>query len=122
HQELILTDIKHVLAQNPLYPAYRPEAAAHEPAGGAADAPPEGMRRYDGGLVEIGHTGDGFSFDNERPRHRVFVPPFALASRLVTAGEYLGFIEDGGYRRPELWLSEGWDWREREGVEAPLYW
>jgi ergothioneine biosynthesis protein EgtB len=78
--------------------------------------------RYEAELCEIGHSGDGFAFDNESPRHRVFVGAFELGSRLVTNGEYLEFIEDGGYRRPELWLSEGWTRVEREGFRAPLYW
>jgi ergothioneine biosynthesis protein EgtB len=73
-------------------------------------------------LVEIGHAGAGFSFDNERPRHKVWLGPYALADRLVTVAEYMEFMEDGGYQRPDLWLAEGWDWRQREGVEAPLYW
>jgi len=78
--------------------------------------------RYPGGLYETGYGGDGFAFDNERPRHRVFLEPFALGSRLVTNGEFLAFIEDGGYRRSELWLSDGWDAVHAQGWHAPLYW
>ena len=123
HQELLLTDIQHVLSQNPVRPVYV-EAAPTGLARLATSAPtpelewlpaPEGLRT-------IGHTGEGFSFDNETPRHRLLVPPFSLASRLVTCGEYLEFIEDGGYARPELWLSDGWATRRAEQWEAPLYW
>jgi ergothioneine biosynthesis protein EgtB len=76
----------------------------------------------DGGLIDIGHGGDGFAFDNESPRHRTYLHPFALATRLVTCGEYLEFIEDGGYERPELWLSDGWDAMRQHDWQAPLYW
>jgi len=117
HQELILTDFKHVLAQNPLAPAYRP---APEPAAGAR-VPLEWLA-YAGGLVALGHQGPGFAFDNERPRHHVFLAPFALASRPVTCAEYEAFLADGGYQRPDVWLSDGWNVRERAGLSAPLYW
>jgi ergothioneine biosynthesis protein EgtB len=117
HQELMLMDLKHLFSLNPLAPAYQPHAA------GAARAHREmDWIACDGGLCEIGHGGAGFAFDNEGPRHRVFVEPFALADRLVTAGEYLAFIEDGGYRRAEFWLSDGWDAVRASGWEAPLYW
>ncbi len=117
HQELILMDIKHVLSMNPLRPAYRsPIVEATEAAPSLAWLP------FPGGLIEIGHEGDGFRFDNEGPRHRVWLDPFAIASRPVTNGEYLGFIEDGGYRRPEFWLSAGWDCVNQRGWQAPLYW
>jgi ergothioneine biosynthesis protein EgtB len=116
HQELLLTDIKHVLAQNPLGPSYR--AATVTP----SMATPLDFVAFEGGIVEIGHSGDGFSFDNERPRHRVLLEPFLLADRLVTVGEYREFIADHGYARPDLWLSEGWDWKVRENAAAPLYW
>ena len=117
HQELILTDLKHALSRNPLLPAYQaPRAHA-----GAAPAPMRWTALPDG-VRQIGHDGGGFSFDNERPRHRVFVGDCELAERLVTNSEYQAFIADGGYRRPELWLSEGWDLREAQGWQAPLYW
>lgn len=116
HQELLLTDIKHAFGSNPLLPAYAPRPRARRPAA------PLTLLEVEGGLVDIGFVGSGFCFDNERPRHKEFVAPFALASRLVTAGEYLAFIEDDGYRRPELWLSDGWDRVQREGQRAPLYW
>lgn len=116
HQELLLTDVKHLLAQNPLAPAYRTSPATP----GASVAPELAWSTFEGGLVAIGHEGEGFAFDNEAPRHRVWLEPYALASRLVTAGEYLAFVEDGGYRRPELWLSEGWSWAQER--RAPLYW
>ena len=79
-------------------------------------------RDFEGGLVEIGHDGEDFAFDNEGPRHRVWLEPFALASRPTSCGEYLAFIEDGGYRRPEFWLSAGWDCVSQRGWTAPLYW
>jgi ergothioneine biosynthesis protein EgtB len=117
HQELILTDLKHHFGCNPLAPAYRTPSASPAP-----KAPPLAFVPFEGGTVEIGHAGGGFAFDNELPRHAVLLAPFALASRLVTAGEYLAFIDDGGYERPQLWLSDGWDARQRAGWQAPLYW
>jgi ergothioneine biosynthesis protein EgtB len=117
HQELILTDLKHLLAQNPLYPAYLgsqlPESCA-----AAALA----WLDFDGGLAEIGHGGAGFCFDNELPRHREYVAPFQLASRLATNAEYLEFVEAGGYRDPALWLSEGWDLVRSGALQQPFYW
>ena len=118
HQELILMDIQHVLAQSPIEPVYSEAALpASVPAAQAA-----AWRSVPGGLYEIGHRGAGFAFDNEGPRHRLWLEPFELADRLVTAGEYRAFIDDGGYRRPELWLSDGWAAAEAEGWTAPLYW
>jgi ergothioneine biosynthesis protein EgtB len=117
HQELILTDIKHAFWMNPLRPAY---ADALPPA--PDEAPAMEWVSFPGGLREIGHGGQGFAFDNEGPRHRVYVEPFRIASRLVTNGEYRQFMEDGGYRRAELWLSDGWDRVCAEGWRAPLYW
>ncbi|MEA2848735.1 MAG: hypothetical protein QOG78_4016 [Rhodospirillaceae bacterium] len=116
HQELLLMDAKHLLAQNPLKPAYKTAVA---PKG---DARPLAWREFEGGLVEIGHDGTGFAFDNEGPRHRVWLEPFALATRPVSCGEYLAFMEDGGYRRPEFWLSTGWDCVGQRDWQAPLYW
>lgn len=116
HQELLLTDIKHVFWMNPLRPAYGNRV---RPA-----APPGAMtwHAHDAGVRQVGHAGRGFAFDNEGPAHRVFAEAFRVASRLVTNGEYLQFMEDGGYRRPELWLSNGWaTLRERQWV-APMYW
>jgi ergothioneine biosynthesis protein EgtB len=118
HQELILTDVKHMLSCNPLKPAYAPPRATDD----AAGAPPLAWSPFAAGVVEIGHDGAGFAFDNEMPRHRHYLSAFALASRPVTNAEYLAFMADGGYRRPELWLSEGWDWLQANRVEAPLYW
>lgn len=118
HQELLLTDIKHALWTNPLRPAYLELPFENL---NAAATEMEWLE-YAGGLAEIGYAGDGFCFDNELPRHRVYLEPFALASRLVTCAEYLAFIEDGGYRRPELWLSEGRQTVQNEGWRAPLYW
>jgi ergothioneine biosynthesis protein EgtB len=117
HQELILTDIKHLLSLNPLAPVYRGRGA--RPAG---EAVPPAWREYDGGLVAVGHAGEGFAFDNEGPRHQVYLQPFALATRLVTNGEFMDFIAGGGYERPELWLSDGWDAAQGNGWRAPLYW
>jgi len=116
HQELLLTDILHAFSRNPLRPAYAPR-----PAPAAAPAPRGGWREHAGGLLRIGHGGQGFAFDNEGPAHQVFLPPFALASGLVTAGEYQAFIDDGGYRRPELWLSDGFAAAQAQGWQAPLY-
>ena len=117
HQELLLTDLKHGLSFNPLRPVFREPAVFP-----AAAAQPVRWIDFKGGLHEIGDAGQGFAFDNERPRHRVHLTPFALASRLVTCGEYLEFMRDGGYEEPRLWLSEGWDLLNREGWRAPLYW
>jgi ergothioneine biosynthesis protein EgtB len=117
HQELLLTDIKHLLAQNPLAPVYR-RVKPIDP----APIRSLGWHGYAGGLVEIGHAGEGFAFDNESPRHRVFLEPFELASRPIRNGELAAFIEDGGYQRPELWLSEGLATVQQEGWQAPLYW
>jgi ergothioneine biosynthesis protein EgtB len=117
HQELMLMDIKHVFSCNPLFPSYR--ASAPEPNG---PPPPLLWLEQPEGLREIGHAGEGFAFDNEGPRHRVFVHGFLLASRLVANGEFLEFVEDGGYERPQHWLADGWSTVEREGWRAPLYW
>ena len=120
HQELILTDVLHLLAQSALYPAYSadtpPPAAASE--GVVAPA----WIGFAGGLVDIGHDGDGFCFDNELPRHCQYVQPYALAAHLVTNGDYLAFIDAGGYRDASLWLSEGWDQVGVLGLTQPLYW
>lgn len=117
HQELMFTDIKHVLFQNPLLPAY---AGAEAPS--AVQGTPHRFVAYDGGRTPVGHRGSGFCFDNELPRHDVLASPFALGSRLVTTNEYRAFIADGGYRRPELWLSEGWAWVNENDISTPLYW
>ncbi len=142
HQELIVTDIKHALWAQPQRPSYQsremhgPTSADYGRRGarmgeGGEEAPPSRVEPHDarrvghsfaGGVVDIGHAGDGFAFDNESPRHEVLLRPFKLVSQLVTNAEYLEFINDGGYRRPELWLSDGWDTVCRQGWEAPLYW
>jgi len=116
HQELILTDIKHALFSNPLLPVY----AADAPGPGALE-PPQWLD-HSGCLVEIGHGGAGFAFDNEKPRHSVMLRPFRIASRPVRNRDYLDFIEDGGYLRPEFWLSEGWAKLQEENWRGPLYW
>jgi ergothioneine biosynthesis protein EgtB len=117
HQELMLTDLKHLLAQNPLYPAYLGAALQ-----ASCAAEPLAWLDFEGGLAEIGHRGAGFGFDNELPRHRQYLAPFQLASRLVTNGEYLEFVDAGGYRDPALWLSDGWDRVCGGELEQPLYW
>ena len=121
HQELILTDLKNMLSRNPLFPAYRPQTTAMAV---EQEATPLRWHTFSEGLHQIGHPadGEGFAFDNESPRHRVFVEAFSIASRPVTCGEYLEFMEDGGYTRPDLWLSEGWYLLNDEGWRAPLYW
>ncbi len=117
HLELMYTDIKHVLFQNPLRPAYR-AGRPWQP----TNTQPLAWRECDEGLRWVGREGGVFGFDNEGPRHRSFLERYALADRLVTSGEYLAFIEDDGYRRPELWLSEGWKHVQERGWQAPLYW
>ncbi|HEY1460737.1 MAG TPA: ergothioneine biosynthesis protein EgtB [Casimicrobiaceae bacterium] len=117
HQELILTDVLHMLSHHPEHPSYAANSGA-EP----REAPALTWLEQPAALVEVGHAGDAFAFDNESPRHRVYVESFALASRPVNNGEFLAFMADDGYRRPELWLSEGWDWVNAHRVEAPLYW
>ena len=123
HQELLVTDIKHVLAQNPLHPVFRarpPDALADGRASG-----PRQFIEFDEAIIDIGHDGNGFAYDNESPRHRALVLPFSLASRPVTNGEYIAFIEDNGYARPEFWLSLGWmtvNDPASAGWQAPLYW
>ncbi|MGA7521161.1 MAG: ergothioneine biosynthesis protein EgtB [Acidobacteriaceae bacterium] len=118
HQELLLTDVKHAFWSNPLHPMY---AEGGLDTGSRQVAPVEWVE-FAGGLTEIGYAGSDFCFDNETPRHRVFTEPFRLASRTVTCGEYLAFMEGGGYLRPELWLSEGWTTVQNERWGAPLYW
>ena len=117
HQELILTDLKHLLSRNPLRPAYQKSwplttVHAHRPI----------WAGIGGGIREIGHEGSDFSFDNERPRHCVVLEDFEISSQPVTHGDFIAFIEDGGYRRPDLWLSMGWESVQAHGWQAPLYW
>ncbi len=118
HQELLLMDIKHVLSRNPLRPGYRAPGGR----GARRAAMPGSVVEHPGGVVEVGHGGGGFGFDNEFPRHPVLLLPFAVATRPVTCGEWRAFVEDGGYERPDLWLSDGWSTVQAEGWEAPLYW
>jgi ergothioneine biosynthesis protein EgtB len=118
HQELLVTDIKNVFAQNPLYPVYRVRDSTPE----RRSISPAQFVNFEESMVEIGHDGGGFSYDNEGPRHRAFVPAFSLASRPVTNGEYLAFIESGAYARPEFWLSLGWNTVNEQRWTAPLYW
>ena len=118
HQELLVTDIKHVFAQNPLYPVFEASVAAVAPHKVAQLQ----LVEFDEAIIEIGHAGSGFCYDNEGPRHRALVGQFALATRPITNGEYLSFIEAGGYTRPEFWLSLGWSTVQERRWEAPLYW
>jgi len=118
HQELMLTDIKHVLSCNPLDPVYR----ADDRRTTARSSDSLDWQQYPAGIYWIGHEGATFAYDNESPRHRQFLESFSLASRLVTCGEYLDFIGDGGYLRPELWLSLGWQCVREQSWSAPLYW
>jgi len=116
HQELLLTDILHAFSCNPLLPAYDTSAPAPAP------AIEQNWLKHPGGIVEIGHGGDGFAFDNEGPRHQALVAPFEISSRLVTCDEYADFIEAGGYREPLLWLSDGWATVQAQGWQRPAYW
>jgi ergothioneine biosynthesis protein EgtB len=118
HQELLLTDIKHVLAQNPLYPVFRERKGDLE----TRKVSPQDFVEFEETTVQIGHDGNGFSYDNEGPRHPALVPHFSLASRVVTNGDYLEFMEAGGYTRPEFWLSLGWTTVNEQRWQAPLYW
>ncbi len=117
HQELLITDIKHVLAQNPLNPVFR---AAEERT--ATECRPCRFIDFEETVTAIGHDGDGFAYDNEGPRHRALIPAFSLATRPVTNGEFIAFIEDNGYSRPEFWLSLGWMTVNEQRWNAPLYW
>jgi ergothioneine biosynthesis protein EgtB len=117
HQELILTDLLHLLSCNPLAPVY-----CAGPAAAQAGAVALGFLPQAGGLVETGAAGPGFAFDNETPRHRQWLEPYALANRLVTNDEWLAFMADGGYSQPRWWLSAGWDWVRAQQVQAPLHW
>jgi ergothioneine biosynthesis protein EgtB len=116
HQELLLTDILHAFSCNPLLPAYN----AMPPQ--AVRAPEQAWLKHEGGIVDVGHGGNGFAFDNEGPRHAALLAPFELANRLVTCGEYADFIASGGYREPLLWLSDGWATVQAQGWQRPAYW
>jgi ergothioneine biosynthesis protein EgtB len=117
HQELMLTDIKHVFSMNPLHPVY---SENYTP---IVDGIPEmSFRKFDEGLYEIGHPGDDFGYDNEFPRHKVYLESFALADRLITNREFIDFMDDGGYKKSELWLSDGFSKAEQDNWQAPMYW
>jgi ergothioneine biosynthesis protein EgtB len=116
HQELMLTDIKHVLSCNPMFPTYRTGEFL------SGQAPTQSWSEFKEGIYWIGHDGNDFAYDNEAPRHRVFLEAFHISNRLVTCGDYLEFINDAGYKRPELWLSQGWGQVQEQGWQAPLYW
>ncbi len=116
HQELLIMDIKENMFNSP----YRPSFSTKRPSGGKVS--PLTWQNFEGGLVDIGHDGNGFSFDNELPRHKEYLQPYRISRRLVTNGEYIEFIHDRGYSRPELWLSEGWDAVKAHGWRMPHYW
>jgi len=122
HQELLLTDILSAFFTNPLRPAYMDAAKNKRDASTASRRPALEFESYEGGLLEFGHNGDGFCFDNELPKHKVWLEPYSLSQRLITCGEFAEFIADGGYKKSELWLSAGWDAVKENGWEAPLYW
>ncbi len=122
HQELLLTDMLSAFFTNPLRPAYMDAAKNKWDASTASRRPALEFESYEGGLLEFGHSGDGFCFDNELPKHRVWLEPYSLSQRLITCGEFAEFIADGGYKKSELWLSAGWDAVKASGWEAPLYW
>jgi ergothioneine biosynthesis protein EgtB len=119
HQELLLTDILNAFYTNPLRPAFLESQSSLE---FATQSPALEYREFPGGLCEVGHDGEGFCYDNEEPRHLVWLEPYALATRLANCGEFAEFINEGGYLRPELWLSDGWDAVENNRWRAPLYW
>ena len=118
HQELLITDIKHVFAQNPLYPVFEPATTERQP----SKVAPQHFVAFDEAMVTIGHKGEAFAYDNEGPQHRAFVPAFSLSNRPITNGEYLAFMDAGGYTRPEFWLSLGWTTVQEQRWDAPLYW
>ena len=118
HQELFLMDLLHLMSRSPLDPA----AYENEPRAALLQPARSGWEAFEGGLIEMGASGEGFAFDNERPAHRVWLEPFVLASGLTTNGDWLAFMDDGGYARPELWLSDGWATVQARGWTAPLYW
>lgn len=122
HQELLLTDVKHLFSMNPLKPPYKPEEAAPDRHDREDALPALQWQKFEAGIIEIGHDGAGFFFDNETPRHRQFIEQFSMATRLVSKREYLAFVEDGGYQNPLLWLAAGWEWVTQQKLTQPLYW
>ena len=122
HQELLLMDLLDGFSRNPLEPAYTPVETGRQEQPQPAPPPPLGWWRHPGGLVWLGHRGEGFHFDNESPAHQVWLEPFAVADRLVTNGEYAAFMADGGYQHSRHWMDEGWQWRHDHHVIAPRYW
>jgi ergothioneine biosynthesis protein EgtB len=118
HQELLLMDLKYTFGQNPLFPAYKENFVPEE----LTESGAEGFIELDSGIYEIGHSGDGFCFDNELALHMVYLDKFEMAARLVTNFEYLMFVQDGGYGDHSLWHAEGWDWVNQNQITAPLYW
>ncbi len=122
HQELLLTDVKHLFSINPLKPAYKTEELASDQLQRKGVLPSLQWQEFEAGIVEIGHAGAGFFFDNETPRHRQFVEKFSIATRLVSNREYRDFVEDDGYQNPLLWLAAGWEWLVQQRLTQPLYW
>lgn len=121
HQELFITDLKYTFSVNPLFPAYRQDYAPEELSEPSASAGGQ-LVDIESGIYDIGHTGEGFCFDNELSRHKVYLDGFSISNHLVTNAEFLEFINDGGYEDHRLWHSEGWDWVNRESITSPLYW
>ncbi|MEH6407127.1 MAG: ergothioneine biosynthesis protein EgtB [Leeuwenhoekiella sp.] len=117
HQELLLTDIKYILGNNPLLPVYNSKFIESK-----KESQPQEWINIESGIYEIGHTGEGFSYDNEFGRHKVYLNDFSISNKLVTNGEFLEFIEDGGYKKVLLWHAEGWDWVQNNNIKNPLYW
>ncbi|MEB3225265.1 MAG: ergothioneine biosynthesis protein EgtB [Synechococcus sp.] len=122
HQELLLYDLKYILGHNPLFPAYHSPQEGTKNGQSPTETSPQNYLEVSSGLYEIGHQGNSFYFDNERGRHSIFLHPYRILDRLITCGEYLGFIEAGGYQDPQHWLMEGWEWIQAEKIIAPLYW
>ncbi len=117
HQELLITDLKHTFGNNPIFPIYKQNGSKVEDKNSSS-----GWLKISEGIYEIGHEGEGFSFDNEHGRHKVFLHEFEVSKALVTNKEYLEFINDGGYSKPEFWLDDGWAWLNENKISAPLYW
>jgi ergothioneine biosynthesis protein EgtB len=122
HQELLLMDIKHALFCNPVHPRYLEQEVRALASASNGTIQTQAWNEHEGGLIEIGHQGGGFAFDNELPRHAVFLGPFAVGTALVTCGQWVEFMADGGYQRPELWLSDGWSTVQEQRWRSPLYW
>ncbi len=122
HQELLLTDIKYILGNNPLMPIYDTRTSSHQDLENQINNTAQSWISFPEGIYEIGYNGNGFCYDNEQGRHKVYIHDFEISNRLVTNGEYIAFIEAGGYSKTLLWHAEGWDWIQTQQIKAPLYW